>query len=105
MEPEENVVTTASVPAEQKSAPAMTVGYTVGLMSDGHFKFEILGDNKGLVELLGVNAYANKEVQKIHDNAVLSGDRLSHELGQVLNLLNQKLDQLTILVNKVTPIK
>lgn len=93
-----DIVTTATDPGGPKPAgeeqPQVRVGYTVALLGDGNFHFEILGEDKGLVELLGIHQYASTQVEKIRQDATMTGDRLSHELGAVLNILNQKLDAL-----------
>ena len=91
------VVTTAqevsTVPTQEVPERTPLIGYTVALLSDGNFHFEVLGTDKGLVQLLGVHQYATGEVKKVHDNAVLSGDRLVNEVGRMLNLLNERLER------------
>lgn len=93
---DDSVVTTAQVEdtQEEEVQSPLVMGYSVGLQANGNFVFEILGERKGLVELLGIHAYATTQVEKVKSDATMTGDRLSHELGAVLNVLNQKLDAL-----------
>lgn len=72
----------------------LRIGYVVGLTKDGNFVFELLGEQKGLVELLGINAHADARVKQIYERAQASGDALIHEVGKGLGILNQKIDQL-----------
>lgn len=71
----------------------LKVGYVVGLTEEGNFVFELFGKDPGLVELLGVHQHAVNRVQRIYDDKQISGDRLIHEVGKAVAMLNQKLDQ------------
>jgi len=79
---------------QQLSLNDLKMGYIVGLTPDGNFVFELLGQEKGLVELLGIHEHATKRVDRIYEDSQLSGDRLTHEVGKAIAIVNQKIDQL-----------
>lgn len=90
---------------EQKEMKAtdLKVGYVVGLTPDGNFIFELLGSERGLVELLGIHQHATKKVNRIYDEHQLSGDRLTHEVGKAVAISVQKIDQLLSLIAPQKP--
>jgi hypothetical protein len=44
--------------------PQVKCGYFIGLKEDGDFVFEILGDQVGIVELLGLHKFAEHKLMK-----------------------------------------
>lgn len=72
----------------------LKIGYVVGLSQEGNFVFDLFGTDKGLVELLGIHEHASFRVRRIYEDAQVSGDRLTHEVGKAVALVNQKLDAL-----------
>jgi hypothetical protein len=81
----------------------LDTAYVVGLTKDGDFVFELLGTNKGLVQLLGVNQHANAKVEQIYNNMQGAGDALVHEVGKGLSVLNQKIDRILNVVDPKKP--
>lgn len=74
----------------------LRIAYVVGLTPEGNFVFEVFGKEKGLVEVLGIHEHATRSVNKLYNEVQLSGDRLVHEIGRGISVLNQKLDQLLV---------
>jgi hypothetical protein len=70
----------------------LKIGYVVGITQEGQFLFEMLGENKGLVELLGIHQHAAHQVNRIYGEQQMSGDRLIHEVGRAVASIVQKLD-------------
>jgi len=68
------------------------IGYIVGLREDGSLFFDSFGSNKGLVEILGLHAYATKRVNAIYDTNQVAGDQLTREVGRGVAFLHQKVD-------------
>lgn len=87
---------------DTQQPPELKIGYVVGLTPEGRFVFELLGQERGLVELLGIHQHATKRVNRIYDDNQLGGDRLVHEVGKALGVINQKIEQL---LNVVAPRK
>ena len=73
----------------------LKIGYVVGLTKEDRFVFELFGQNKGLVELLGIHQHANRKVERVYDDQQMSGDRLLHEVGRAVAAIAQRLDGLT----------
>jgi hypothetical protein len=92
--PEPEVIDAEFVEESQPAPPPLKVGYVVGLTEEGNFVFEILGSQRGLVELLGIHQYADRKITAIYDDNQMSGDRLVHEVGKASAMALQKLDQL-----------
>jgi len=63
-------------------------GYTVGVKEDGGFLFELHGEEKGVVQLLGLTKFAENQIDRIHDIALKQGDAL---LNQGLALIFQEI--------------
>ena len=88
----EEVEDTPKEEEKQLLLDELKIGYIVGLTMEGNFVFELFGQEKGIVELLGINAHADAKIKRIYDETQMSGDRLVHEVGKALNLVSQKLD-------------
>ena len=73
----------------------LKIGYVVGLTAEDRFVFELFGQNKGLVELLGIHQHASRKVERVYDDQQMSGDRLLHEVGRAVAAIAQRLDGLT----------
>jgi hypothetical protein len=92
---EDMVVTTAQAAdaaAENTREAIPVVGYTVALTKDNQFVFEIFGEEQGLIQLLGIQRYAEERVKRVFNESHMSGDRLVHEVGTGISVLNQKMD-------------
>lgn len=87
---------------KQVSLEDIRVGYIVGLTKAGDFVFDVLGQDKGLVEVLGINQYATMRVQQLVDNSQVTGDRLVNEVGRAVAALHQKVDELS---KVIVPVK
>ena len=72
----------------------LKIGYVVGLTQEDRFVFELFGQNKGLVELLGIHQHASRKVNRVYDDQQMSGDRLLHEVGRAVAAIAQRLDGL-----------
>ena len=72
----------------------LKIGYVVGLTAEDRFVFELFGQNKGLVELLGIHQHASRKVNRVYDDQQMSGDRLLHEVGRAVAAIAQRLDGL-----------
>jgi hypothetical protein len=91
-------------PVEQQPVPepdgrmldlsGVRIGYIVAVTKEGKFLFEVLGQDPGLIELLGVHAHAKAKVESMYDLAQGRGEGLLHQLGEAVFLLNKKLDNL-----------
>lgn len=65
-------------------------GFTVILKEDGSLLFNILGDNCGAVELLGLQSYADTQISNITAMAV--GDA-KHGMALALRAIHDKLSE------------
>lgn len=72
----------------------LQIGYVVAMDKNGDFIFEIIGKNKGLVELMGIHQHATRYIEGLYNNNLMRGDRLTHEVGEAVRALNEKLDKL-----------
>lgn len=72
-------------PPEQTPEPEVELehGYVVGLDKDGKFVFQLLGKKSGLVELLGIHQYANRQVDRLVDS------QMNNNSAFVSNLVEQ----------------
>ena len=88
---------------EQEAAPEegeeLRFGYTVGVRENGGFVFELHGEDKGVVQLLGLTRFAENQIERIHNIALKQGDAL---LNQGLALLFQELQAIKRAVG-ITP--
>ena len=79
------------------------IAYVVGMDQEGNFIFQIFGKEAGLLQLLGIQAHANRQIQAIYDDKQMAGDRLTHEVGKAVGLINQKIDQLLAVIAPKKP--
>lgn len=103
-EEEVEAVETTAQEETQPAAPAapepqdgvalsdLKVAYVVGLTEDGNFVFDVVGQKKDLLSLLGLHEHASRQVNKIYNGSQMSGDALVHEVGKGIAVLNQKVD-------------
>ena len=82
----------------------LRVGYVVGLDNNNGFVFEVLGSDAGLIELFGLQEYAENQIKRLYENKQIGGDRLVHEVGKAVALINQKLDKLITALSPNRPI-
>jgi len=92
-----NTPTPAAQPApeegpEQIGLNDLDCGYVVGVTGKGNFVFELVGQERDLLKLIGVQKYADMRVQQTFDQTQATGDALVHEVGKALQIMNQKLD-------------
>lgn len=86
---------TSATPQQPPSLDdSFNVGYMVGLNNEGQFVFQVFGAKKGLIELMGINNYANEQVKKVFSEYQGTGDKLVVEVGRLVSNLNQKFDNL-----------
>jgi len=95
----EELETSAGAPEakeEEQLVPLdqMRVALVVGVLPDGKFIFQTHGTNQGLVEYIGIHTYAGYRIQSLADEVIFRGDRITHEVGKAVGLLNQKVDEL-----------
>lgn len=81
----------------------LKMGYIVGITPDGNFVFEIIGKEKGLVELLGLHKFAEKKVTSLLDSTQGSGDRLIQELARMIQQVGMKVDAIAKVVAPTKP--
>jgi len=77
---------------KQLSLQDLQCGYIVGMTEDGNFVFELVGQKRELLSLLGLHQYANERVRVLHGRTQMTGEALVNEVGKAVNLLNQKVD-------------
>jgi len=53
----------------------LKVGYVVGLTPDGKFLFEVVGEDPTLLELLGLQTYAAKQIELVLNNSLKPADK------------------------------
>jgi hypothetical protein len=78
----------ADTPVSEEDASLMRFGYTVGVKEDGSFIFDLHGEEKGVVQLLGLTKFAENQINRIQDIALKQGDAL---LNQGLALIFQEI--------------
>ena len=86
-----------SAPVEQ---PKLVAGYLVGLNDQGNFVFELVSKDQSLLELLGIQKYAENRIQQVLDNKMNTGDKLTLELGKIIAQLVQEIGKLTTQLKK-----
>ena len=69
-------------------------GYIVALQEDGEIVFNLLGEDIGIIELLGLQEYTKQAIQDHIDRSRTTGDYRVHEVGKAVALLNEKIEQL-----------
>jgi len=79
---------------KQISLNDIRVGYIVGVTKDNLMVFELLGQDQGLMDILGLHQHAGRRINSIYEDLQVCGDRLTHEVGRSVQLLNNKMDEL-----------
>jgi hypothetical protein len=69
--------------------PEIILGYAVGLRDDGNFVFELLGKQNGVVQLLGIHEYAERQIQMLVDAQTGTG------LPTIANMLDHLIELVT----------
>jgi len=69
------------------------IAYIVGMDQEGNFLFQVFGKEPGLLQLMGIHAHATRRVEAIYQDKQITGDRLVHEVGKAVALVNVKMDQ------------
>lgn len=96
--------TTAKVEAAEEEqvnlAEDLKFGYLVGVKGDGSFVFQILGEEKGVVQLMGINQFARRQLEVISDANMNQGEPL---LANGINAIGQELVRLRQAVTQLLP--
>lgn len=72
--------------------PEIILGYAVGLKDDGSFVFELLGKQNGVIQLLGIHEYAERQVQILVDAQTGTGlPTIASMLDHIISLLPKNL--------------
>lgn len=99
---EEPTMEEAPAEEQQLSLNDLAVGYVVGMDQQGNFIFQVVGQQPGLVELLGIHSFAGERVKDLFNAKQGKGDPLVNEVGKAVMALHQKVDQL---LNVIAPKK
>jgi hypothetical protein len=81
--------------------PAIRCGYYVGISEDGVLKFDVIGTQQNLTDLLGLHQIAAEKVQNIVDKH--QGGKFSF-FAQQMAQLDGKLDQLLGIMGQLTAV-
>lgn len=71
-------------------------GYTVGVDTEGKFVFQLLGNDRGFVQLLGLTKFAEQQISTLMDANLGQG---LPRINAGLAVLNAKLEELLKRVN------
>lgn len=71
-----------------------------GVKNNDDFLFEVKGTEQTLTNLLGVKDLIITRVEMEKQKLMGTGDHLTHQIGQLLLTLTQKMDQILALVKK-----
>jgi len=74
--------------------PEIKVGYTVALMGDGALVFDFLGEELGLIELLGLQEFAKMKIQTYIESVGCTGDARVHEVGKAIQKIHLSLNEI-----------
>jgi hypothetical protein len=85
---------------QAEQPPKLVAGYLVGLNEHGNFVFELVSKDQSLLELLGIQKYAENRIKQVLDNKMNTGDKLTLELGKVIATLVQEIGKLTAQLKK-----
>lgn len=75
----------------------LSVGYSIGVRTDGGLFFQLHGEKQGAVELLGLNKLAEKQINTIVDSNLEQGE------PQIIQGLNSIYKELQGLKETLTP--
>ena len=93
-----------TVPEQPAGKPVtlqdLKMGYVVGVTDDGNFIFEVVGKEQGLLELLGLQKFADSKVKNILDANQNQGDKLLFEVGRTVATLAQEVSKLVAVLKK-----
>jgi len=77
-------------------------GYVVGLQPDGSIEFHVMGEDAGLVQLLGLHAYAGKRIEIAFETSQNVGNAL---LAKGFNGIFKQLETIVDMLSKETKSK
>lgn len=81
---------------EKKAAPEITSGYIIGIQPNGDLIFDILGQNTGIVQLLGLHTLAGQQINVMKDLKSNTGwPRLTKQLDSAIGMLKTILSTLS----------
>lgn len=80
----------AAAPAKQTSP--VVAAYTVGLREDNSYIFQSHGPDAGLIQLLGLHAFAGHQLKSLMDKVTGTGDAISHKSLKLLEALIKSLN-------------
>lgn len=101
------VITSATELDKTLTTDNLQCGYLVGLSKekdgkDGQFIFQLLGEERGLLQLQGLHGYASNHIQKLTDEALKVGNGFIVDiLSQVTQALVEKLDKVSAEVKEL----
>ena len=78
----------------------LRMGYIVGVTEEGNFVFDIVGKSQGLLELLGLQKFAESKVKSVLDANQNQGDKLLFEVGKTVTVLAQEVSKLVSMLKK-----
>lgn len=83
-------------PTKAVNLPEMKCGYVVGIQPDGEFVFEVMGEEVGLIELMGLHKYADHRLEVAKDISQAYGPALiSQQIGQMNQMVKVLLNMQT----------
>ncbi len=78
----------------------LRMGYVVGITEDGNFVFDVVGKEQGLLELLGLQKFAEAKIKNVLDANQNQGDKLLFEVGKTVGVLAQEVAKLVNTLKK-----
>ncbi len=72
----------------------LRMGYVVGITEDGNFVFDVVGKEQGLLELLGLQKFAESKIKNVLDANQNQGDKLLFEVAKTVGTLAQEVSKL-----------
>lgn len=103
VEAQEKLEEAPTQPAEQQLDINNTVAaYVVGLKKDGNFFFQTFGEKQGVLEVSGLQKYAERRIGDLVDKREGRNTAVTMEVGRMVAELTQRVNHL---LNKVDPPK
>lgn len=97
----ENTPAQKELPVQKTLALAdLRMGYVVGITDDGNFVFDVVGKEQGLLELLGLQKFAESKIQSALDANQNQGDKLLFEIGKTVSILAQEVGKLVAVLKR-----
>lgn len=100
VEVQEEVKPEAAPAAKPLTLSDLRMGYVVGITEDGNFVFDVVGKEQGLLELLGLQKFAESKIKNVLDANQNQGDKLLFEVGKTVGALAQEVAKLVNTLKK-----